>query len=134
MILDEWRKITKTIPADILVIDMPLLDTRDDEKNLVGRFIGDIVLQILSFVAENERKNIRQRQAEEIRIAKEKGIRFGRPKKELPDNYEELLFCYDHHYITLIECLNVLKISKGTFYRLLKQYRLEQICIGNREE
>lgn len=134
MILDEWRKITKTIHADILVIDMPLLDTRDDEKNLVGRFIGDIVLQILSFVAENERKNIRQRQAEGIRIAKEKGIRFGRPKKELPDNYKEILFCYEHRYLTLYECLEVLKVSKGTFYRLLKQYRLEQVGIGNREE
>ncbi len=134
MILDEWRKITKTIRANILVLDMPLLDTRDDEKNLVGRFIGDIVLQILSFVAENERKNIRQRQAEGIRIAKEKGIRFGRPKKELPDNYKELLFCYEHHYLALNECLKVLNISKGTFYRLLKQYRSEQICIGNREE
>lgn len=77
MILEEWARITKTIGADIKVIDMPLLDTRIEGKNLVGKFISDIVLQVLSFVAENERNNIKQRQAEGIRIAKEKGIKFG---------------------------------------------------------
>ena len=74
MILDEWKKITKIIEADIMVIDMPLLDTRVEGKNLVGKFISDIVLQVLSFVAQNERENIKQRQAEGIRIAKAKGV------------------------------------------------------------
>ena len=77
MILEEWSNITKNKEADIKVIDMPLLDTRVEGDNLIGRFISDIVLQILSFVAENERINIKQRQAEGIRIAKEKGVIFG---------------------------------------------------------
>ena len=80
MIIEEWHHITKVIEADILVIDMPLLDTRNDVSNLVGKFINDIVLQILSFVAETERENIRQRQAEGIRLAKERGVHMGRPK------------------------------------------------------
>lgn len=96
MKLDEWRKITKTIRADILVIDMPLLDTRDDEKNLVSRFIGDIVLQILSFVAENERKNIRQRQAEEIRIAKKKAF----ASEDLKKNFQIIMKNY--YFVTII--------------------------------
>ena len=73
MIIEEWSSITKDIKADIVVLDFPLLDTRTDNKNLVGKFISDIVLQVLSFVAQNERENIRQRQAEGIKIAKEKG-------------------------------------------------------------
>src|SRR5690606_27776944 len=87
MIIDEWSEITKVIQADIKVLDMPLLDTRVQPDNLVGKFISDIVLQILSFVAENERENIRQRQAEGIRIAKEKGVHLGRPKYELPNDF-----------------------------------------------
>lgn len=94
MILEEWSRITKTIGADIKVLDMPLLDTRIEGKNLVGKFISDIVLQVLSFVAENERTNIRQRQAEGIRIAKEKGVKFGRPKAILPHNTHEVLDKY----------------------------------------
>ena len=91
MIIEEWHHITKVIEADILVIDMPLLDTRNDATNLVGKFISDIVLQILSFVAETERENIRQRQAEGIRLAKERGVHMGRPKYVLPDNFNEVL-------------------------------------------
>ena len=90
MILEEWSRITKTIGADIKVLDMPLLDTRIEDKNLVGKFISDIVLQVLSFVAEKERTNIQQRQAEGIRIAKEKGVKFGRPKVILPPNTNEI--------------------------------------------
>lgn len=77
MIIEEWHHITKVIEADILVIDMPLVDTRNDASNLVGKLISDIVLQILSFVAETERENIRQRQAEGIRLAKERGVHMG---------------------------------------------------------
>lgn len=79
MIINEWSEITKVIEADILVIDFPLLDTRVDGMNLVGNLISDIVLQVLSFVAQNERENIRKRQAEGIRIVKEKGVHLGRP-------------------------------------------------------
>ena len=89
-ILEQWRIITKEKGAAIVVLDMPLLDTRRG-KDLMGTFLSDIVLQVLSFVAENERTNIRQRQAEGIAAAKAKGIRFGRPPKPLPDNFHS---CY----------------------------------------
>ena len=85
-ILEQWRVLTKEKGADIMVLDMPLLDTRRG-KNLMGTFLSDIVLQVLSFVAENERINIRQRQAEGIAAAKARGVRFGRPPKPLPENY-----------------------------------------------
>ena len=89
-ILEQWRVLTKEKGIDIVVLDMPLLDTRRG-KDLMGTFLSDIVLQVLSFVAENERTNIRQRQAEGIAAAKAKGIRFGRPPKPLPDNFHS---CY----------------------------------------
>lgn len=86
-ILEQWRVITKEIGVDIVVIDMPLLDTRIG-KDLIGTFLSDVVLQVLSFVAENERMNIRQRQAEGIAAAKARGVRFGRPPSPLPDNFQ----------------------------------------------
>ena len=85
-ILEQWRVLTKEKGADIVVLDMPLLDTRRG-KDLMGTFLSDIVLQVLSFVAENERTNIRQRQAEGIAAAKARGVRFGRPPRPLPDGY-----------------------------------------------
>ena len=88
MIIEEWRLITKEKEADIMVIDMPLLDTRIEGKNLVGKFISDIVLQVLSFVAQNERENIKLRQAEGIRAAKARGVKFGRPRITLPSNFK----------------------------------------------
>ena len=89
-ILQQWRILTKEKGIDIVVLDMPLLDTRRG-KDLMGTFLSDIVLQVLSFVAENERNNIRQRQAEGIAAAKAKGVKFGRPPKPLPDNFHS---CY----------------------------------------
>jgi len=121
MILDEWAYITKTKEADIKVLDMPLLDTRIEGKNLVGKFISDIVLQVLSFVAENERNNIRERQAEGIRIAKEKGVRFGRPKASTPPNTNEILDKYINHEITNTEAAAIIGVSRGTFFRLVKE-------------
>ena len=121
MILEEWARITKTIGADIKVLDMPLLDTRIEGKNLVGKFISDIVLQVLSFVAENERTNIKQRQAEGIRIAKEKGVKFGRPKAVLPPNTNEILDKYINKEINNIEAAKLIGISRGTFFRLVKE-------------
>ena len=121
MILEEWSRITKTIGADIKVLDMPLLDTRIEGKNLVGKFISDIVLQVLSFVAENERANIKQRQAEGIRIAKEKGVKFGRPKAILPSNTNEILDKYINKEINNIEAAKLIGISRGTFFRLVRE-------------
>ena len=117
----KWSYITKTKEADIKVLDMPLLDTRIEGKNLVGKFISDIVLQVLSFVAENERNNIRERQAEGIRIAKEKGIKFGRPKASTPPNTNEILDKYINHEITNTEAAELLDVSRGTFFRLVKE-------------
>ena len=124
MILEEWARITKTIGADIKVLDMPLLDTRIEGKNLVGKFISDIVLQVLSFVAENERTNIKQRQAEGIKIAKEKGVKFGRPKAILPSNVNEILDKYLNKELTNIEAAKMIGISRGTFFRLVKEYKI----------
>ena len=121
MILEEWSRITKIIGADIKVLDMPLLDTSVEGKNLVGKFISDIVLQVLSFVAENERINIKQRQAEGIRIAKEKGVKFGRPKSVLPPNTDDILDKYKNKELSNIEAANQLGVSRGTFFRLLKE-------------
>ena len=89
-ILEQWRLITKEKRADILVLDMPLLDTRSQSRDLTGTFLSDIVLQVLSFASENERINIRQRQAEGIAAAKSRGVRFGRPPRPLPDNFHIL--------------------------------------------
>ena len=126
MILEEWARITKTIGADIKVLDMPLLDTRIEGKNLVGKFISDIVLQVLSFVAENERINIKQRQAEGIRIAKEKGVKFGRPKAALPHNTINILDKYINRKLTNIEATKLIGVSRGTFFRLVKERKLSK--------
>lgn len=123
MILDEWKKITKIIEADIMVIDMPLLDTRVESKNLVGKFISDIVLQVLSFVAQNERENIKQRQAEGIRIAKAKGVHMGRPNYVLPNNYEHVINKYIKREINNKEAQQLLNMSRGTFFKYLKIYK-----------
>jgi DNA invertase Pin-like site-specific DNA recombinase len=125
MILDEWGRITKTIGADIKVLDMPLLDTRIEGKNLVGKFISDIVLQVLSFVAENERNNIKERQMEGIKIAKEKGVRFGRPNVVTPPNTDEILDKYIKHQITNTDGAVLVGVSRGTFFKLVKRYKEE---------
>lgn len=121
MILDEWTKITKTIGADIKVLDMPLLDTRIEGKNLIGKFISDIVLQVLSFVAENERKSIKERQAEGIKIAKEKGVKFGRPRVSIPPNTNKIIDKYINHEISNTEAASLINVSRGTFFRLVKE-------------
>jgi len=122
MIINEWSEITKNIEADIFVIDFPLLDTRAETCNLVGKFISDIVLQVLSFVAQNERDNIRQRQAEGIRLAKERGVHMGRPKYKLPENFKEIVYKYHKKEITNVEAAKVLKMNRGTFLKYAKLY------------
>lgn len=121
MIIDEWRDITRNIGADIVVIDMPLLDTREKEKGLTGKFISDIVLQILSYVAETERNNIKTRQAEGIRVAKEKGIRMGRPKYELPENFVEVIKRYADREISMSDALEQTEMKKSTFFKFAKK-------------
>jgi len=124
-IQNQWRIITKEIGVDIVVIDMPLLDTRRD-KNLLGTFISDIVLQLLSFVAENERVNIRQRQIEGIAAAKKRGVRFGRPVKELPQDFDDIVRRWEHKEISIDEILKTYMISESTFYRRLREQRLQK--------
>lgn len=123
MIISEWSDITKRIQADIFVIDFPLLDTRVDNDNLVGRFISDIVLQVLSFVAQNERENIRARQAEGIRIAKEKGVHLGRPRYKLPENFEEICVKYHNKELTNNEAAAILNMNRITFLKYSKFYK-----------
>ncbi len=123
-IQNQWRVLTKEIGADICVIDMPLLDTRQG-KDLMGTFIADLVLQILSFVAQNERENIRKRQMQGIAAAKAKGVRFGRPEKEIPPEFISLIREWEQKKITLTEILNMCQISESTFYRRLREYRIK---------
>ena len=122
MIINEWADITKIIEADIKVIDFPLLDTRIEGKNLIGKFISDIVLQVLSFVAQNERENIRQRQAEGIRIAKEKGIHMGRPPYKLPKNFNDVVSLYLNKELSNQEACKKLNMRKSTFFKYVKIY------------
>lgn len=121
-IQNQWRVITKEIGADICVLDMPLLDTREG-KDLMGTFIADLVLQILSFVAQSERENIKKRQEQGIAAAKEKGVRFGRPKIPLPDNFERLVKNWEKKNISFEEILKLCNMSEATFYRKLREYR-----------
>lgn len=121
-IQNQWRMITKDKGVDVVVLDMPLLDTRRD-KNLLGTFISDIVLQLLSFVAENERINIRQRQAEGIAAAKRRGVKFGRPSKEMPPDFAELVDRWNKKEITVKDITSSNTISESTFYRRLRELR-----------
>lgn len=120
-IQNQWRIITKEKKVDIVVIDMPLLDTRRD-KNLLGTFISDLVLQLLSFISENERTTIRQRQAEGIAAAKKRGVRFGRPTKEAPPDFDELIAKWQKKEMPLDEILWQYGMSESTFYRFCKTY------------
>lgn len=115
-ILEQWRVLTKEKGVDIVVLDMPLLDTRRG-KDLVGTFLSDIVLQILSFVAENERKNIRERQREGIAAAKQRGVRFGRPAMPMPDNFEQVYARWLAKDISGEEAARLCEITASTFYR-----------------
>lgn len=122
-IISEWNKITNIIGADILVMDMPLLDTRAKAETLVGKFISDIVLQVLSFVAENERQNIRARQTEGIIAAKERGIQFGRPKAEYSIEFLGIVHEYLEKRIPLRVALKKLSIKQDNFYYHVKRIK-----------
>lgn len=120
-ILEQWRVLTKEKGVDIVVLDMPLLDTRRG-KDLMGTFLSDIVLQVLSFVAENERTAIRQRQAEGIAAAKVKGVKFGRPPLPLPENFYEVHKSWRAKKITLKEAAKACNMPIGTFYGKARKF------------
>lgn len=118
----QWHVLTKEKGVDICVLDMPLLDTRQG-KDLMGTFIADLVLQILSFVAQSERENIRKRQEQGIASAKARGVRFGRPQKALPEDFAEVVLAWEEKKMTLYEVLRHCNMSQATFFRRLQEYR-----------
>lgn len=122
-IQNQWRILTKEVGIDICVLDMPLLDTRNG-KDLMGTFIADLVLQILSFVAQSERENIKKRQAEGIAAAKARGVKFGRPEKEAPDDFGKIVRAWEQKKLSFSDVLEKCNMSEATFYRRLREYRL----------
>lgn len=125
-ILEQWRILTKERNVDIVVLDMPILDTRQG-KNLIGTFLSDIVLQVLSFVAENERCNIRQRQAEGIAAAKRRGVRFGRPLSPLPENFHEIYLQWREGSITGLAAAEACGMPMSTFRYRAELYRKAEL-------
>lgn len=121
-ILEQWKVLTKEKKIDIVVLDMPLLDTRKG-KDLLGTLIADLVLTLLSYVSENERCTIRQRQMEGIEAAKRKGVKFGRPSKALPDNFDEIYSRWTEKAITVDEAARNCNLSRATFYRKVKRLK-----------
>jgi DNA invertase Pin-like site-specific DNA recombinase len=121
-IQNQWRIITKEKGVDIVVIDMPLLDTRL-HKDLIGTFISDLVLQVLSFVAHSERDNIRKRQAEGIAAAKARGVKFGRPEKALPDNFSDVINQWERGKLQTKEALKLTGLTESTFYRRYREFK-----------
>ena len=122
MIVNEWKEITKNIKADIVVLDMPLLDTRQ-KKDLLGTFINDLILGILSYVAQTEREKIKTRQRQGIDIALSNGVKFGRPKIKKPDNFDEVIENWKNKKITAREAMTLLNLKPNTFYNMIKSYK-----------
>lgn len=123
-IQNQWRILTKEKGVDIVVIDMPLLDTRHG-KDLMGTFIADLVLQILSFVAQSEREKIKERQEQGIAAAKARGVRFGRPEKTVPDDFAELVKSWEMKQLPLLELLQICNMSESTFYRRRRELQIK---------
>lgn len=123
MILDEWNLLVKIKKIDIVILDMPLLDTTK-YKNMNGleHLISDIILQLLSYMAEDERTRIKERQKEGIKVAKEKGVKFGRRKIEVSDNFEEIYTLWKKKEITAVKAMDILQIKSNTFYRRVNEY------------
>ncbi len=119
-ILEQWRILTRERQIDIVVLDMPLLDTRDKNRDLTGTFMADLILQVLSYVAQNERENIRKRQAEGIAAAKKRGVHFGNPGKPLPVAFEDVAGKWRRKEISLSEALRELEIGRTYFYKNVK--------------
>ena len=129
-IQQQWRLLTKQCRIDVCVLDMPLLDTRNG-KNLLGTFIADLVLQILSFVAQKERENIIERQQQGIAAAKARGVHFGRCKKPVPRNFVELVNCWIHKQLHINDVLEQLDMRPATFYRRLRDLRLGKLRLND---
>jgi DNA invertase Pin-like site-specific DNA recombinase len=125
-IMKEWNEITQEIRADIKVLDMPLLDTKK-YKDTLGDFVSRLVLEVLSFVAERERDNIRQRQKEGIAIAKSQGKHLGRPKAVLPNGFADVYKSWNNKEITAVKAMKLLELKKTTFYKLVKEYERSKI-------
>lgn len=123
-IIREWAHITNEIGADILVLDMPLLDTRAKSDTLVGKFISDIVLQVLSFVAENERANIKARQADGIRVARDNGVKFGRPRRAYSDEFIAIAKSYLGKRVSSKAAMDLLGLNKDNFYYHMHRIQL----------
>lgn len=117
---EQWRRLTKEMGVDIVILDMPLLDTRRG-KDLMGTFLSDLVLQLLSFVAQNERENIKSRQAEGIQAAKARGVKFGRPALPVPDNFMSICERWKAGEFTIREAANACGMPAGTFYAKAKK-------------
>ena len=130
-IQNQWRILTKEIGIDVCVIDMPLLDTRRS-KDLLGTFVADLVLQVLSFAAHNERDNIRKRQAEGIAAAKARGVHMGRPNKNVPDDFPEIVRQWEKKQLTIAEVMKRCDMCESTFYKKLREYRLIQKYQGKK--
>ncbi|MDD7183058.1 recombinase family protein [Peptostreptococcus porci] len=121
-IIKEWNQITKKTGANIIVIDFPLLDTREKkDKDITGKFLSDIVLQILSYVAQVERENIRQRQKEGIIEAQKRGVKFGRPKRKKPENYTQIYNLWETGEISLRQAAKELNVSPSMFSKWIKK-------------
>lgn len=121
----QWRILTKEIGVDICVLDMPLLDTRNG-KDLMGTFIADLVLQILSFVAQSERENIHSRQAQGIAEAKRRGVKFGRPELPFPEDFGAIVRKWEKKQIPTADVLRLCKMSRATYYRKVRDYKERQ--------
>ena len=122
-IQEQWRFLTKEKKIDVSILDMSFLDTRNG-KDLLGTFLADNVLQVLSFVAQNERENIRKRQAEGIAAAKARGVRFGRPEKPVPENFKEIVKQWEKKQIDIETAVSMCNMSIPTFYKRLKEYKI----------
>lgn len=121
-IKEQWEFLTKKKKVNIVVLDMPILNN-GMEKDLMGTLINDIILALLSYVAENERDNIRQRQAEGIKAAKARGVKFGRPKKELPENFEEIMEKWENKEITAKKAAELCGMAYSSFRKKVKEYK-----------
>lgn len=120
-ILREWKEITEDIKADIKVLDMPLLDTAQ-YKDTLGSFVSDLILQVLSFVAERERDNIKKRQRQGIDVAKARGVKFGRPKQSVNANFEDTYKQWKSGLITAAKAMTICGMKRNTFYRRVSEY------------
>lgn len=121
-IIEQWRYITKEIGADIVILDIPILNT-NSHKNLIGTLVSDIVLQLLSFVVQNERENIRQRQAEGIAAAKARGVKFGRPIKYIPENYLDIIIRYKNKEMGRNETARLIGCSPSTLHLMINKLK-----------